>query len=46
MPDIRKSMDGWGVEPFELGVDEFSARYRADIAAFRKVVREADIRVE
>jgi tripartite-type tricarboxylate transporter receptor subunit TctC len=45
-PEVQKSFETWGVEPYEMSVDEFTARYRSDIAAFRKVVRDAGIKVE
>jgi tripartite-type tricarboxylate transporter receptor subunit TctC len=46
MPEVNRNYEGWGAEPFALGVDEFGARYRKDVARFRNVVKQANIKVE
>jgi tripartite-type tricarboxylate transporter receptor subunit TctC len=45
-PEFQKNLEGWGVEPYPMSLDDFTARYRSDIEAFRKVVRDANIKVE
>jgi tripartite-type tricarboxylate transporter receptor subunit TctC len=46
MPDIKKNLVAWGVEPYHLGVEEFTARYKRDIEVFKKVVRDGNIHVD
>ena len=43
MPDILERVPGWGGEPTGTGPDDFSARYRADIAKYTRITREAGI---
>ncbi|MSQ51783.1 MAG: tripartite tricarboxylate transporter substrate binding protein [Betaproteobacteria bacterium] len=45
-PDIQKNLEIWGVDHYQVGVDEFTARYRRDIEAFKRVVRDANIKVD
>ena len=43
MPDILARVPGWGGEPAGSTPDEFEARYRADVAKFARIIREAKI---
>jgi tripartite-type tricarboxylate transporter receptor subunit TctC len=42
-PDVRERMRGWGAEPVGSTPAEFDAFYRAEIAKFVKVVKDARI---
>ncbi|MFM9972854.1 MAG: hypothetical protein ACKVQK_31140 [Burkholderiales bacterium] len=46
LPEVRKNLEIWGVEPYQSSVDEFTVRYRRDIETFRRVVKEANIKVD
>jgi len=43
MPDILARVPGWGGEPAGSTPEEFEARYRADIAKYARIIREARI---
>ena len=43
MPEIAARVPGWGGDASGSTPDEFSARYRADIAKYARIVREAKI---
>jgi tripartite-type tricarboxylate transporter receptor subunit TctC len=43
MPDIASRVPGWGGEPAGTTPEEFSARYRADIARYSRIMREAGV---
>ncbi len=43
MPDILARVPGWGGEPAGSTPEEFEARYRADIAKYARIIREAKI---
>jgi len=43
MPDILARIPGWGGEPAGSTPEEFEARYRADIAKYARIIREAKI---
>jgi tripartite-type tricarboxylate transporter receptor subunit TctC len=43
MPDIIERLPGWGGEAIGSTPEEFSKRYRDDIARYGKVVREAKV---
>ena len=43
MPDIRERVPAWGGEPAGTGPDEFAARYRADIAKYARITRDAGV---
>jgi tripartite-type tricarboxylate transporter receptor subunit TctC len=43
MPDVTKYYAVWGVEPFYMNTEQFTARYLADIEKYTRVIREAKI---
>ncbi len=43
MPEVAARVPGWGGDASGSTPDEFSARYRADIAKYARIVREAKI---
>ena len=43
MPDIQERFPAWGGEPAGTGPEEFGARYRADIAKYARITREAGV---
>jgi tripartite-type tricarboxylate transporter receptor subunit TctC len=43
LPDIIERLPGWGGEAVGSSPEEFNKRYRADIARYGKVVREAKV---
>jgi len=43
IPDIRERVPAWGGEPAGTGPDEFAARYRADIAKYARITRDAGV---
>ena len=43
MPDIPARVPGWGGAAAGTTPDEFEARYRADLAKYARIVREAKI---
>ncbi|OGA00584.1 MAG: hypothetical protein A3H35_15180 [Betaproteobacteria bacterium RIFCSPLOWO2_02_FULL_62_17] len=43
MPDILARVPGWGGEAAGTTPEEFEARYRADIAKYARIIREAKI---
>ncbi len=43
MPDIVARVPGWGGEAAGTAPDEFEARYRADIARYARIIKEAKI---
>ena len=46
MPDVQKAMIEGGSEPQSSTPDEFTARIRADVAKFSKLVKESGIKAE
>ncbi len=42
-PDVRERLPNWGYEPVGNTPEQFAAKYRADLAAYAKVIREAGI---
>jgi tripartite-type tricarboxylate transporter receptor subunit TctC len=46
LPDIERRLRALGYEPVGSTPEEFSARIRSDSETWRKVVREANIRIE
>ena len=46
MQDIRERMPGWGYEPVGSTPEEFEARFKADLALYAKLVKEARIPVQ
>ena len=43
MPDVRERLTSMGYEPVASTPEEFEARYRADIAKYARIIREARI---
>lgn len=43
LPDVAERLPTWGAEPAGTTPDEFAARYRADIARYAKVIKDANI---
>ena len=43
MPDISARVPGWGGEAAGTTPEEFAAKYRADIARYAKIIKEANI---
>ncbi len=43
MPDIQERFPAWGGEAAGTGPEEFGARYRADIAKYARITREAGV---
>jgi tripartite-type tricarboxylate transporter receptor subunit TctC len=43
MPDILERVPGWGGEPAGTTPEQFGARYRADIAKYSRIMREAGV---
>jgi tripartite-type tricarboxylate transporter receptor subunit TctC len=43
MPDIVAKLPGWGGEAAGTTPEEFAAKYKADIARYAKVIREAHV---
>ena len=43
MPDILARVPGWGGEAAGTTPDEFDTRYRADIAKYARIIKEAKI---
>ena len=46
MPDIKERLSGIGAEPTSTSPDEFTAIIKSDIARWKKVAREAGIRLQ
>ena len=46
LPDIRKSLDAQGLEPFVLNPQQFSALLAADTNKFAKVIKAVNIKLE
>lgn len=46
LPGVRERLVGMGYEPVASTPEEFDARYRADIAKFARIIREARIPVQ
>jgi tripartite-type tricarboxylate transporter receptor subunit TctC len=42
-PEIASQLPGWGAEAAGTTPDEFAAKYRADIALYAKVIKQANI---
>lgn len=42
-PDIIARVPGWGGEPAGTTPEDFAARYRADIAKYAKIIKEANV---
>ena len=42
-PDVAKYYAGWGVEPVGSSPEEFTARFRADVAKYARIIREARV---
>jgi len=42
-PDLQDRYPAWGGEPAGTGPDEFSARYRGDIAKYARITRDAGV---
>ncbi len=42
-PDLQDRYPAWGGEPAGIGPEEFAARYRADIAKYARITREAGV---
>jgi tripartite-type tricarboxylate transporter receptor subunit TctC len=42
-PDMRERWPNWGYEPVGSTPGEFAAKYKADLATYAKVIREASI---
>ena len=42
-PEIRERLPNWGYEPVGNSPDQFAAKYKADLATYAKVIREAKI---
>jgi tripartite-type tricarboxylate transporter receptor subunit TctC len=43
MPDVAARLPGWGAEAAGTSPDEFAKRYRADIARYAKVIKDANV---
>ena len=43
MPDVAAKLPSWGGEAAGTTPEEFSAKYRADIARYAKILREANV---
>ncbi len=43
LPDVRQRIEGTGNETVGSSPDEFDAKYKADIARFKKIVRDAKL---
>jgi tripartite-type tricarboxylate transporter receptor subunit TctC len=43
MPDVAAKLPGWGAEPAGTTPAEFSARYRADIVRYAKIIKDAKV---
>jgi hypothetical protein len=43
MPDIIERLPGWGGEAAGTTPAEFAVKYRADIARYTRIIREANI---
>ena len=42
-PDMRERWPAWGYEPIGSTPEQFAAKYKADLATYAKVIREASI---
>jgi tripartite-type tricarboxylate transporter receptor subunit TctC len=42
-PDIRDRLPGWGYEPVASSAEAFAAKYKADLALYAKVIKDAGI---
>ena len=42
-PDMRERWPAWGYEPIGSTSEQFAAKYKADLATYAKVIREASI---
>jgi tripartite-type tricarboxylate transporter receptor subunit TctC len=42
-PDMRERWPNWGYEPVGSTPEQFAAKYKADLATFAKVIRDASI---
>lgn len=43
IPDVAARLPGWGAEPAGTTPDEFAARYRADVARYAKIIKQANV---
>jgi tripartite-type tricarboxylate transporter receptor subunit TctC len=42
-PEGQERVRGWGYEPVGSTPEEFAAKYRADIAAYARIIRDAKV---
>jgi tripartite-type tricarboxylate transporter receptor subunit TctC len=42
-PDVLEKLPGWGYEPVGGTPEEFAAKYKADIATYGRIIREAKV---
>jgi len=45
-PDVRERLAGIGLEPVSNTPQEFAAQVKADIAKWRKVIQEVNIKAD
>jgi tripartite-type tricarboxylate transporter receptor subunit TctC len=43
LPELTKYYHAWGVEPYNVNSEQFTARYLADIETYSKIIRDAKI---
>jgi tripartite-type tricarboxylate transporter receptor subunit TctC len=43
MPDVAARLPGWGGEAAGTTPDEFAAKYRADVARYAKIIKDANV---
>lgn len=43
LPDVAERVPGWGSEPAGTTPDEFTAKYREDVARYAKIIKDAKI---
>jgi tripartite-type tricarboxylate transporter receptor subunit TctC len=43
MPDVLERWPGWGYEPVGSTPEQFAVKFKADLAAYAKVIRDAGI---
>jgi tripartite-type tricarboxylate transporter receptor subunit TctC len=43
MPDVQERVRAWGYEPVGSTAQEFAAKYKADISAYIKIIRDAKV---
>ena len=43
LPELQDRFPAWGGEPAGIGPEQFGARYRADIAKYARITREAGV---